>query len=144
MELEAWIKPVNSRLRFCLCNFSLAFITNRRVSFCSIILIIGLLTLSSLSRSGGGKCHSPLLDPNAWNRLNNSFFLLPLAQIPAATRLSIHDSPFFAHEQDTVATFPAPPDPTGKVFCPTALPPSPIVSCLANNRCNKTYWRLTP
>ena len=48
----------------------------------------------------------------AWNRLINSCFL---AQIPAETRLSIHDSPFFAHEQDTVGTFPAPPDPTGKV-----------------------------
>ncbi|XP_073256528.1 uncharacterized protein [Porites lutea] len=33
-------------------------------------------------------------------------------QIPAETRLSIHESPFFAHEQDTVGTFPAPPDPT--------------------------------
>ena len=48
----------------------------------------------------------------AWSRLINSCFL---AQIPAETRLSIHDSPFFAHEQDTVGTFPAPPYPTGKV-----------------------------
>ena len=53
--------------------------------------------------------------------LINSCFLLPFAQIPAETRLSIHDSPFFAHEQDTVGTFPAPPDRTGKVSCPTAL-----------------------
>ena len=56
--------------------------------------------------------------------LINSCFLLPFAQIPAETRLSIHDSPFFAHEQDTVGTFQAPPDPTGKVSCPLA-PPSP-------------------
>ena len=57
-------------------------------------------------------------------RLINSCFILPFAQIPAETRLSIHDSPFFAHEQDTAGTFPAPPDPTGKVSCPTA-PRSP-------------------
>ncbi|CAH3176786.1 unnamed protein product, partial [Porites evermanni] len=35
-------------------------------------------------------------------------------QILAETRLSIHDSPFPADDQDTVGTFPAPPDPTGK------------------------------
>ena len=57
----------------------------------------------------------------AWIRLINSCVLLPFAQIPAETRLSIRDPPFFAHEQDTVGTFPAPPDPTGKVSCP----PSP-------------------
>ena len=76
------------------------------------------------------------------DRLINSCFLLPLAQIPAETRLSIHYSPFTADEQDTVGTFPAPPDPTGKVSCPLAPPPS--VPCLSNHRCNKTYWRLTP
>ena len=67
----------------------------------------------------------------AWNRLMNSCFLLPFAQILAETRLSIHDSTFPADQQDTVGTFPAPPDPTGKVSCP-------------NHRCNKTYWRLKP
>ena len=61
----------------------------------------------------------------AWNRLINSCFLLPLAQILAETRLSIHDSPFFAHEQDTVGTFSAPPDPSGKVSRPQAPPPPP-------------------
>ena len=61
-------------------------------------------------------------------RLINSFFLLPLAQIPAETRLSIHDSPFFADEQDTVRTFPAPADPTGKVSCPPALFSPPLSS----------------
>ena len=65
----------------------------------------------------------------AWNRLINSCVLLPFAQIPAETRLSIHDSPFFAHEQNTVGTFPAPPDPTGKICCPPPpLPPSSLPS----------------
>ncbi|CAH3184110.1 unnamed protein product [Porites evermanni] len=67
-----------------------------------------------------GKCHSPL-SKSLEQALINSCFLLPFAQILAETRLSIDDSPFFAHEQDTVGTFPAPPDPTGKVYCP--LPP---------------------
>ena len=53
--------------------------------------------------------------------LINSCFLLPFAQIPAETRLSIHDSTFPADDQDTVGTFPAPPDPTGKVSGPQAL-----------------------
>ncbi|CAH3158530.1 unnamed protein product, partial [Porites lobata] len=33
-------------------------------------------------------------------------------QILAETRLNVHDSPFPADAQDTVGTFPAPPDPT--------------------------------
>ena len=61
----------------------------------------------------------------AWNKLISSWFVLSLAQILADTPLSIHDSPFPADDQDTVATFPAPPDPTGKVYCPQALPPHP-------------------
>ena len=96
--------------------YSFVFITNRRASFCSIILIIGL---STLSRSGSGKCHSPLLYLKAWNRLINSSFLLLRTQFPAETRLSIYGSPFVAHKQDTAGTFPAPPDPTdptGKVL----------------------------
>ena len=56
--------------------------------------------------------------------LINSFFL-PLAQILSGTLLSIHDSPFPADDQDTVGTSPAPPDPTGKVYCPLFPPPSP-------------------
>ena len=68
-------------------------------------------------RSDSGKCHSPLSGSSPL------VFFSPLAQIPAETRLSIHDSPFFARDQDTVGTFPAPPDPTGKVYCP--LPPHP-------------------
>ena len=60
----------------------------------------------------------------AWNRLINFCFLLALAQIPAETPLSIHDSPFPVDDQDTVgSTFPAQPDPTGKVFSPLAPPP---------------------
>ena len=59
----------------------------------------------------------------AWNRLINSWFLLPLAQILVETPLSIHDSPFPADDQDTVATFPAPPDPTGKVYFSPPPPP---------------------
>ena len=59
----------------------------------------------------------------AWNRLINSWFFLPLAQILADASLSIHDSPFPADDQDIVATFPAPPDPTGKVYCPPPPPP---------------------
>ena len=43
MELEAWIKPVNSRLSF----------------FCSTILLAYQL-LSCSRRSDSGKCHSPL------------------------------------------------------------------------------------
>ena len=59
-------------------------------------------------------------------RIINSCFLPPLAaQILAETRLSIHDSPFPADDQDTVGTFPAPPDPTGKVYCPLPPPPPP-------------------
>ena len=64
--------------------------------------------------------------PLSTNRLINSCFLLPLAQILAETRLSIHDSPFPTDDEDTVGTFPAPPDPTGKVSFP--LPPSPLPS----------------
>ena len=74
----------------------------------------------------------------AWNRLINSCYRLPLTQFLAETHLSIDDSPFFAHEQDTVGTFPAPPDPTGKVSCPPATLPFPQVPCLPNHRCNKT------
>ncbi|CAH3015795.1 unnamed protein product [Porites evermanni] len=44
-------------------------------------------------------------------------------QISAETRLSIHDSPFFADIQDTVGTFLAPPDPTADPML--ALPSIP-------------------
>ena len=73
-----------------------------------------------------------LLYLKAWNRLINSWFLLPLAQILAETPpLSIHESPFPTDDQDTVATFPAPPDPTGKVSCPLPPPcPSPPLPAL--------------
>ena len=117
--------------------YSVVFITNRRASFCSTILLAHQL-LACLRRSDSGKCHSPLSE-SLEQALINSCFLLPLAQIPAETRLSIHDSPFFAHEQDTVGTFPAPPDPTGKVSCLPALslslslslrPPPPLPSPL--------------
>ena len=57
--------------------------------------------------------------------LINSCLLLPFVKIPAETLLSIHDSPFPTDDQDTVGTFPAPPDPTGKVYCPLAPPPPP-------------------
>ena len=73
--------------------------------------------LSCFRRSDSGKCHSPLSE-SLERALINSCFHLPLAQIPAETPVSIHDSPFPADDQDTVATFPAPPDPTGKVYCP--------------------------
>ena len=61
-----------------------------------------------------------------YQALINFCFLLPFAQILAETPpLSIHDSPFLADHQDTVGTFKAPPDPTGKVSFPLALPPPP-------------------
>ena len=37
------------------------------------------------------------------------------AQILVETHPSVHDSPFLAHDPDTVGTFPVPPDPDGKV-----------------------------
>ena len=43
----------------------------------------------------------------------------------AETPLSAHDSTFPAGEQDTVGTFPAPLDPTGKVSCLLAPPQFP-------------------
>ena len=61
----------------------------------------------------------------ARNRLVNFCFLLSFVQILADTPLSIHDSPFPADDQDTVGTFPAPSDPTGKVYCPLAPHPLP-------------------
>ena len=80
--------------------------------------------LSCFRRSDSGKCHSPLSE-SLEQALINSCFHLPLAQIPAETPLSIHDSPFPADDQDTVErTFSAPSDPTGKVSCPPA-PPAP-------------------
>ena len=92
----------------------LVFITNRRVSF-MLNHLIGSSTLSLFQ-----SWQAPL----STIRLINSCFLSPLAQILAETRLSIHDSPFPADDQDTVGTFPAPPDPTGKVYCPLPPPPS--------------------
>ena len=81
--------------------------------------------LSCLRRLDSGKCHS-LLSESLEQALINSCFLLPLAQIPAETPLSIHDSPFPADDQDTVGrTFSVPPDPTGKVSCPPAPLPAP-------------------
>ena len=60
----------------------------------------------------------------AWNKPIRSCFLLSFAQILAETRLNVHDSPFPADAQDTVATFSAPPDRTGKVYGPRPpLPP---------------------
>ena len=124
--------------------YSLVFITNRRASFCSTILLAHQL-LACLRGSDSGKCHSPLSE-SLEQALINSCFLLPLAQIPAETPLSIHDSPFAADDQDTVGrTFSALPDPAGKVSCPPAPPPPRRrVPYLPNHRCNKTYWRLTP
>ena len=104
--------------------YSVVFITNRRASFCSTILL-GHQLLACLRRSDSGKCHSPLSE-SLEQALINSCFLLPLEQIPAETPLSIHDLPFPADDQDTLGrTFPAPPDPTGKVSCPPAPPPLP-------------------
>ena len=92
----------------------LVFITNRRVSF-MLNHLIGSSTLSLFQ-----SWQVPL----STIRIINSCFLSPLAaQILAETRLSIHDSPFPADDQDTVGTFPAPPDPTGKVYCPLPSPP---------------------
>ena len=141
MEVEAWIKPVNSRLRFCLCIVSFSLLTEE---FFLLNHLIGSSTLRLFQAFRQWQV------PLCTIRLINSCFLLPLAQIPAETRLSIHDSPFFAHEQDTVGTFSASPDSAGEVSCPPALslfsppPPPPTVPFLANHRCNKTYWRLTP
>ena len=103
-------------LRFCLC---------RRVSFAQSSYWL----INSYPAPGVQIVESATLHYlKAWNTLISSFFLLPLAQILAETRLSIHDSPFPADDQDTVGTFPAPPDPTGKVSCPPAplLPPSSL------------------
>ena len=41
--------------------------------------------------------------------------LLSPAQILEETHPSVHGSPFFAHDSDTVGTFSVPPDPAGKV-----------------------------
>ena len=114
--------------------YSVVFITNRRASFCSTILLAHQL-LACLRRSDSGKCHSPLSE-SLEQALINSCFLLLLAQIPAETPLSIHDSPFPTEDQNTVGrTFSAPPDPTGKVSCPAAPPPPfPPVPCLPNHR----------
>ena len=121
--------------------YSFASMTYRKVSFCPIILLAHELLACSRS-SDSGMCHSPLSE-RLEQGLINSCFLLPPAQILAETpSLSIHDSPFPADEQDTVGTFPAPPDPNGKVSC--ALAPPLSVPCVSNHRCNKTYWRLTP
>ena len=126
--------------------YSVVFITNRRASFFSTSLLAHQL-LACLRRSNSGKCHSPLSE-SLEQALIISCFLLPLAQTPGETPLSIHNSPFPADDQDTVGrTFSAPPDPTSKVSCPPApppLPPIPPVPCLPNHRCNKTCWRLTP
>ena len=104
--------------------YSVVFITNRRASFCSTILLAHQL-LACLRRSDSGKCHSPLSE-SLEQALINSCFLLLLAQIPAETPLSIHDSQFPADDQDTVGrTFSVPPDPTGKVSCPPAPLPAP-------------------
>ena len=128
MELEAWIKPVNSRLRLCLCRALFSLLTEEFL-FCLIILLVYKL-LAYCRRSESGKFIS-------------SCFLLPFAQILAETPpLSIHDSPFPANEQDTVGTFSAPPDPTGEVSCPLAPPLS--APRLPNHRCKKTNWRVTP
>ena len=92
-----------------LCLYSLVFISNRRVFIAqSSYCLINSYPLST-------------------NRLINSCFLLPLAQIPAETPLNIHDSPVPAGDQETVGrTFSAPPDRTGKVSCPPApAPPAP-------------------
>ena len=94
-------------------------------SFYSIILLADQL-LSCTRRSDSGKCDSPLCE-SLEQSLINSCFLLPFAQILAEIPLSIHDSPFPADLQDTVGTFPAPPDPTGKVPCPLSpLPPRKV------------------
>ena len=101
-------------LRFCLC---------RRVSFAQSSY--GLI--NSYPAPGVQIVESATLHYlKAWNKLISSCFLLPLSQILAETRLSIHDSPFPADAQDTVGTFPAPPDTAGKVYCPPPpLPPHP-------------------
>ena len=114
-------------LRFCLC---------RRVSFAQSSYWL----INSYPAPGVQivEC-ATLRYLRAWNRLINYCSLLSLAQILAKTSpLSIHHSPFPADKQDPVGTFPAPPDPTGKVCCPSSRP------CLLNHRCNKTYWRVTP
>ena len=115
--------------------YSFASMTYSRVSFCPIILLAHELLACSRS-SDSGMCHSPLSE-RLEQGLINSCFLLPPAQILAETPpLSIHDSPFPADEQDTVGTFPAPPNRTGKVFLsPTPLPPVPR---LPNHRSSVT------
>ena len=101
-------------LRFCLC---------RRVSFAQSSYWL----INSYPAPGVQIVESATLHYlKAWNKLISSCFLLPLSQILAETRLSIHDSPFPADDQDTVETFPAPPDPAGKVYCPLSPPPPPL------------------
>ena len=57
MKLEAWIKPVNSALRFCVCIILFSFLTEE--FFCSIILLAHQL-LACSRRLDSGRCHSPL------------------------------------------------------------------------------------
>ena len=109
--------------------YSLVFITNRRVSFCSVILLAHQL-LACSRRSESGKCHSLLSESLeqahqllfSFSSRTDSGREFP----PPPPRPSIHDSPFPVDEQDTVgSTFPAQPDPTGKVFSPLAPAPPP-------------------
>ena len=101
-------------LRFCLC---------RRVSFAQSSYWL----INSYPAPGVQIVESATLHYlKAWNKPISSCFLLSFAQILAETRLNVHDSPFPADAQDTVATFSAPPDPTGKVYGPRPpLPPPP-------------------
>ena len=135
-ELEAWNWPVNRRLvrelRFCLC---------RRVPFAqSSYWLINSYPAPGVQIVESATIHYL----KAWNKPISSCFLLSLEQILAETRLNVHDSPFPADAQDTVATFSAPPDRTGKVYGPRPPlpppPPPPQVLCLPSYRCNKTYW----
>ena len=57
MELEAWNKTVNSRLRFCLCIVLFSLLTEE---FFLLNHLIGSSTLSLVQAFRCGKCHSLL------------------------------------------------------------------------------------
>ena len=104
--------------------YSLVFITKRRVSFCSVMLLAHQL----LACSESGKCHSLLSE--SLEQAHQLFFSFSSRtdsgrEFPPPPKV-FTTHPFPADEQDTVgSTFPAPPDPTGKVLSPLAPSPSP-------------------
>ena len=141
MEVEAWIKPVNSRLRFCLCIVSFSLLTEE--FFCSIILLAHQL-LGCSRRLDSGKCHSALSGSSTLVFFYHSHrFRLRLASVFTIHHSSLTNKTPWEHFQRLLilqVRFLVPP----LSLSSPPPPPPPTVPFLANHRCNKTYWRLTP